>query len=466
MLASDLDRAGMTVWLDERELRAGDDLAVIESAIRGSDCLVVVLSAAALQSPWVEHEISMAGSLGIRVLPALLEDVPGSQYARFGGLAHADFRRRQDYRRSTHRLIAAIEGAASEGRFLRAKEAAALVRAERSPLGDLFGLSQQGVATLYSLAKFSDWEFSDAADGTSRLWITEFYDPASGRIQPYAVMDGEVRVLDDLYVLGTDPSPLPGSATVFSCSLNHLHSTVSAEDARALAEEHEFVQVSRRYCRFLPVLLAREFVDSTVAVSAATESAFGGLGLPAGPGEDLIVLTRLECDKRYRELPTWIVSFFDPALADSIVTVGVDATTGRVRHPRMRSEILNANFFPVVSSTDGAGGMTFDMGAQLRAIENHIWDIPEAGPAASAELTAREAVGMAEEWLGSWAESQQWQLAFLSNTGVVRTVLSSATQDPEIGLMKPGGGGQWVMESLPQDPGRVGQLARLAGVPP
>lgn len=137
-LHADLER-GFEVWLDEHALQVGADLALIETGVRASDCLVVVLSQAAAESTWVDREIECAERFGVRVLPVLLEDVRVERHARSQQLSFADFRRASEYRRSVQHLIAAIEGDTDRARFLRAKEAVALVKATRNPSGELSG---------------------------------------------------------------------------------------------------------------------------------------------------------------------------------------------------------------------------------------------------------------------------------------------------------------------------------------
>ena len=451
-LAGDLERAGMEVWLDERELRIGESLAAIGPAIRGSGSLVVVVSRAASESAWVEREIGLANKLGVRVLPVLLEDVQSWAQNWLPDLAHADFRRKQDYRRSTQRLIAAMEGGGDERRFLRAKEAVAIVRAERNPAGDLFGVSQQGVGILYSLINLRDWEFADVADGTSRLWVTEFYDESTKHILPYAVMDGKVYDLPELYLMGTTREPLRDSVTTYSCALNMLPGMVSQDEWAAIAAENpgQVGNDPRRYICFQPIPLIQGYVDSPAAVSAAIESAFVSLDIK--DAQDSFILTKLECDKRYWEVPTWIISFFDPTLAESVLTVGVDAATGVVRHPRMGSEMLNAAFSSIQPNEE-TGGVTLNLANQLRAMQNHIWDIPEDGGTPAFDgLTAGEALEMAQDLLRSTAGSQSWQLAFLSSLGVVDHVQSPDISSQEIALLKRSGrAGQWVVEVFGSD---------------
>jgi len=63
-IAAELERYGVRVWLDERELRVGDSLRErIEKGLADSDHVIVVLSRAALKRPWVKKEINAAFSL-------------------------------------------------------------------------------------------------------------------------------------------------------------------------------------------------------------------------------------------------------------------------------------------------------------------------------------------------------------------------------------------------------------------
>ncbi|MEU5259664.1 toll/interleukin-1 receptor domain-containing protein [Amycolatopsis sp. NPDC021455] len=435
-LAGDLGRASIGVWLDERELRVGEQLTSIGEAIARADRLVVVVSAASANSYWVAEEIDMADAAGVRVLPVLLEDVPPDWAPRLSGMAHADFRRPAEYRRATHRLVAAIQGVRAHGMFLRAKEAVTLVRAEHAPVGELFGVSQQGVANLYSLANTRDWEFADVTDGTSRFWITEFHDGATGAVHTFAVVDGRVEMLPGLYRYDADPAPVAGSVVVMSCALNHLKG-MSEEEAAAHVEKHrdQTTKITRRYTRFRPVPLVRPFVDSDVAVAAALAS-LSDLDRSA----DLMTLTRLERDKRAGGRPTWVVAFFDPTLTESVRAVAVDAGTGEVLEPDARTELLNADFFS--TRADEAGGVTISIAHQLRAFERHLWDIPE-------RLTARDAVVKARELLAARYGTRSWQLGFLSNTGVVESVAAPEISARADALMNSAGrAGQWVVEVL------------------
>lgn len=445
-LSDDLKRADMDLWVDESDLRVGEDLGTIGDAISSSDCLVVVASASAAASHWVEWEMGVARSVGVRVLPVLLADAPKLWEAGLAELAFADFRRPQDYRRSVHRLIAAIEGVSAAARFLSAKAAVARVRREFGPAGDLFGISQQGVAQIYSLTNVRDWEFADAADGTSRFWVAEFYDAGERTVQAYAVVDGTVHKLPELHLYDVDPVPLPDSVVSYSCSVNHLLG-LSEDEAAAFTEAHPeaLTTISRRYVRFRPVVLVQEFIDSDVAVAAATASAFGSAGLPES-NANLVVLARLECDKRNWQRPTWTVAFFDPALTESVRAVGVDAATGAVRNPRMAGEIINAAMF-TSRLDETTGNIVLGIPNQLRAMGNRVWDIPEDGKPATPGMSVEEAFATVVSLLESRDEADRWQLGFVSNAGVIETALSPALRSSGEGLMKRDGtAGQWVFE--------------------
>ncbi|WP_410594024.1 toll/interleukin-1 receptor domain-containing protein [Amycolatopsis sp. lyj-23] len=433
-LANDLGRASIAVWMDERELRVGEQLTSIGEAIARADWLVVVVSPAAANSYWVAEEIGMADAAGVGVLPVLLEDVPPEWAPRLSGMAHADFRRPAEYRRATHRLVAAIQREHARGMFLRAREAVTLVREEHAPIGDLFGISQQGVANLYSLANTRDWEFADTSDGTSRFWIVEFHDDPTGLISSFAVMDGRVHALRALYRYDADPAPVAGSIIVKSCAVNHL-AGMSEEEVAAYVEKHraEMTEVTRRYVPFRPVPIVQPFVDSDVAVSAALASTSG-----SAPAGELMTLTRLERDKRVGNRPTWIVAFFDPTLTESVRAVAVDAGTGEVLDQDARTELLNADFTSMRPRDDG--GFTISVAHQLRAIDRHIWDIPE-------RLTAGDAMAKASELLAARYGARTWLLGFLSNTGVVESFAAPDISSRTDALMNSAGrAGQWVIE--------------------
>ena len=94
-LATDLTAAGARVWIDEAEIGIGDSLiAKIGDGIDDMEYLAVVLSAASVNSAWVQRELDFALNQEIqgrrvKVLPLLLEAcaIPpflvGKKYADF-----------------------------------------------------------------------------------------------------------------------------------------------------------------------------------------------------------------------------------------------------------------------------------------------------------------------------------------------------------------------------------------------
>lgn len=96
-LADALRRKGMTVWIDEAEIKVGDSLIKkIEEGIVRSEYLAVVLSPESVKSEWVRKELETAMIEEIRgkrvtVLPILLKKcgipgfLSGKKYADFSG---------------------------------------------------------------------------------------------------------------------------------------------------------------------------------------------------------------------------------------------------------------------------------------------------------------------------------------------------------------------------------------------
>lgn len=79
-IATQLKARGAFVWFDEFELNVGDSLrSKIEHGLSSSDYLVVLLSRNAVESSWVQSELSAALSVelttrDITILPLLVED--------------------------------------------------------------------------------------------------------------------------------------------------------------------------------------------------------------------------------------------------------------------------------------------------------------------------------------------------------------------------------------------------------
>lgn len=94
-LVSKLEATGYSVWLDERELHVGDQLAKsIAEAIAGARVVVVVISEASLRSNWLRYELNHATEMMIkgkcRLIPVLIGPVEAPP--EIGGMLYADFR--------------------------------------------------------------------------------------------------------------------------------------------------------------------------------------------------------------------------------------------------------------------------------------------------------------------------------------------------------------------------------------
>ena len=88
-LRQKLEGLGLSVWVDSRNLRGGDKLAVeVEKAIENASQVIVVLSPNMVNSPWVRREIHKAEKVekqrksdGYRVIPLLLPGIEPSALA-------------------------------------------------------------------------------------------------------------------------------------------------------------------------------------------------------------------------------------------------------------------------------------------------------------------------------------------------------------------------------------------------
>jgi hypothetical protein len=95
---------GITVWLDERELRAGADLsASIRTHIQNADTVLVVASKASAVSDWVGRELEFAQQNGKSIVPFFMQPVAGHE--RFRNYLGIDATSPQDFADAVHRLI-------------------------------------------------------------------------------------------------------------------------------------------------------------------------------------------------------------------------------------------------------------------------------------------------------------------------------------------------------------------------
>ncbi len=111
-LAERLTEHGVTVWIDEAELRIGDSLVEkISSAIHQSDYVAAVLSHDSVNSSWVQTELKLAMNKEIAgkrivVLPILIDrcEIP----AFLADKLYADFTNAQDFDGPMERLLHAV----------------------------------------------------------------------------------------------------------------------------------------------------------------------------------------------------------------------------------------------------------------------------------------------------------------------------------------------------------------------
>lgn len=94
-IARQLEQNGYEVWLDEKELVAGDPLSQsISEAITTAEVVLAIVSADAARSKWLKYELNHATGRMVqgqcRVIPVVIDDhkLP----AEVAGLLYADFR--------------------------------------------------------------------------------------------------------------------------------------------------------------------------------------------------------------------------------------------------------------------------------------------------------------------------------------------------------------------------------------
>src|SRR5688572_8445600 len=86
-----LTSAGVRAWLDEREIKVGDDIPqAIDQGIAQSDYLAIILTQRSVASRWVRDEISAFQMGEAPILPMLFEDCELPPLLR--AKKHADFR--------------------------------------------------------------------------------------------------------------------------------------------------------------------------------------------------------------------------------------------------------------------------------------------------------------------------------------------------------------------------------------
>lgn len=152
---------GIDAWLDERGLRPGASLArELQARIAASDALVVVASAASIQSTWVGLELACAREHGKPVVPFLVE--PVQTHERFQGDLGIEVLHPNAVAQATRTLIAALGDLGERSTPLspdpeRLREALRQMAAQEADLRPLIegcmdgpGLHQESMPTVFA----------------------------------------------------------------------------------------------------------------------------------------------------------------------------------------------------------------------------------------------------------------------------------------------------------------------------
>ena len=111
-LAQDLEMPGITVWLDEAEIKIGDSLIdKIRTGIDQMDYLAVILSRVSIKSEWVKKEVDIAmnqeiAGRRVKVLPILIDNLDQAEIPSFlVGKLYADFTTPTGYKEGLKTLL-------------------------------------------------------------------------------------------------------------------------------------------------------------------------------------------------------------------------------------------------------------------------------------------------------------------------------------------------------------------------
>jgi len=110
MLANHLSEYGLIPWLDETDMKVGDDLMkTIMDALKGTEYMAIVLSSHSIQSKWVKKEIKIAQLQEKKekrtiIVPVLLDESVEIPLGLKGRL-YADFTHEDMYHKGFHELL-------------------------------------------------------------------------------------------------------------------------------------------------------------------------------------------------------------------------------------------------------------------------------------------------------------------------------------------------------------------------
>ena len=118
LLASDLESAHVTYWLDEAEIKPGQSLiGKISEGITGAKYVAACLSPNSMKSAWVMTELQIAVTQQIEdqtleVLPILLPGFEGKRPAFLRHLCYVDFRDPARYEQNLRKLVILVKPSA------------------------------------------------------------------------------------------------------------------------------------------------------------------------------------------------------------------------------------------------------------------------------------------------------------------------------------------------------------------
>lgn len=114
-LAADLTKEGVTTWLDEQEILAGQSFVErISEGIYSSDVFIFVSSEDSVKSEWARKELNLAfsrqlGEAEVRIIPLKIDDTDVPEILK--DMNYADFRRSYDVGLAAlMKSIASLEG--------------------------------------------------------------------------------------------------------------------------------------------------------------------------------------------------------------------------------------------------------------------------------------------------------------------------------------------------------------------
>jgi hypothetical protein len=119
LVASKLKRKGISVWLDEAEIRFGDSLVQkLRDAIDRVDLVLAFLSRHSINSAWVQRELEIAttqeiANRRVKVIPVVLGRVALPGFLE--GKLWADFSSDELIRKNMRRLIESVHAHFRDG---------------------------------------------------------------------------------------------------------------------------------------------------------------------------------------------------------------------------------------------------------------------------------------------------------------------------------------------------------------